>query len=192
MNAFPRRTAEPAVEPITLAAALFHLKEEGDGGEGDAYITDLIKTARRACEERTERTLISTSWRLTLDAFPSAIVLRQPPIIAVQSIEFIDADGVLQTLDPADYLVDNVSEPGYVVPAFEKAWPTTRSVINAVRVNYTAGYGTEPANVPMPLRQWMLLAIGDMFDHRNASAERPAVAHNFADSLLSPFCMVGI
>jgi uncharacterized phiE125 gp8 family phage protein len=191
MNAFPRRTAGPSIEPITLARALFHLKVEADGGEGDEYIADLIKAARQACEERTERTLITTTWLLTLDAFPDAIMLRQPPIIAVQSIDYVDEAGLVQTLDPADYKVDNVSEPGYVVPAFEKAWPATRSEINAVRVSYTAGYGDAASSVPMPLIQWMLLAIGDMNENRNASAERPTVQHNFVKHLLDPYCMVG-
>jgi uncharacterized phiE125 gp8 family phage protein len=192
MKAFPRRTAQPSSEPITLADALFHLKETSDGGQVDAKVTALIGVAREACENRTERTLITTPWRLTLDGFPEAIQLLQPPIIDVQSIEFMDAEGQWQTLDPQDYLVDTVSEPGYVVPAFGKAWPVTRVQINSVRVNYTAGYGATAASVPMPLRQWMLLAIGDMYENRNASAERPTVQHNFVDNLLQPYRMIGI
>jgi hypothetical protein len=38
----------------------------------------------------------------------------------------------------------------------------------------------------------MLLAIGEMFANREASAERPAVAHGFADRLLDPFRVWGV
>lgn len=186
MNAYPRRTGDPVVEPITLAEALHHLKEDPDP-TNDAYVSSLISAARRACEERIERTLISTPWRLTMDAFPAAIELRQPPILAVQSIEYTDQDGAMQTLSPADYTVDAVSEPGYIVPAYGKAWPATRSEVNAVRVNYTAGYGEVQTSVPEPLKAWILLAVGDMYANREASSDRPVVGHGFADRLLELF-----
>lgn len=192
MNAFPRRTAAPSVEPITLAEALAHLKEESDSAANDDYIEALIGVAREACEERTERTLITTTWRLTLDAFPDAIVLLRPPVIQVTSVQYFDTDGQLQTLDPADYLLDKVSEPGYLVPGVDKAWPDTQDRINAVTVDYTAGYGATAADVPKPLKQWMLLVIGDLYANRNASAERPAVRQDFADALLQPYRMLGI
>lgn len=187
MNAFPRRNGAPAAEPITLAEALYHIKDDADAGANDAYVSTLISAARRTCEDRIERTLISTPWRLTMDAFPDAIVLRQPPIIAVQSIEYTDADGATQTLDPADYTVDTVSEPGYIVPAYGKAWPATRDEVNAVRVNYTAGYGATAASVPDPLIRWMLLVISDMNTNRNASSDRPTVNHDFVQYLLDPY-----
>lgn len=57
------------------------------------------------------------------------------------------------------------------------------SKINAVTVEYTAGSDA----APHALKAWTPLAIGEMFANREASAERPAVAHGFADRLLDPF-----
>lgn len=191
--AFPRRAGPPLAEPITLAQALHHLRETSDGAENDAYILGLISTAREACEERIERMLISTPMTLTLDGFPQAIKLRNAPILSVQSVGFFDADGALQTLSPLDYVVDTASEPGFIVPAPGKAWPSTQSgAINTVRVNYTAGYGDTPASVPAPLKHWMLLAVGEMYAVRNAGSERPSVAHGFADRLLDAYQMLGV
>lgn len=62
------------------------------------------------------------------------------------------------------------------------------SEINAVTVEYTAG----SAAAPHALKAWMLLAIGEMFANREASAERPAVAHGFSDRLLDPFRVCGV
>lgn len=187
----PKRTGNPDTEPVTLADAKAHLRV--DGTDEDAYITSLIGVALVAAEERLERTLVSTTWRLTLDGFPDAIKLTMPPIVSVQSLTYLDAAGVQQTLAPADYVLDAVSEPGYLVPAPGKAWPSTQSGrINTVTVDYTAGYGATAADVPAPIKHWILLSIGEMFMNREGSAERPAVAHGFADRLLDPFRVWGV
>lgn len=181
----PKRITTPT-EPITLAEAKLHLRVD-DTAE-DSLITAMISAARETCEDRTEGTVPVTGWRLTLDTFPDAIKLPRPPIASVESVKYIDTAGVQQTLSPMDYVVDTVSSPGYIVPAFGKAWPATRDQINAVTVEYTAG----SAAAPHALKAWMLLAIGEMFTNREASAERPAVAHGFADRLLDPFRVWGV
>lgn len=190
MNAFPRRNGAPAAEPLELAEVLVHLRESP--GVADAYISALITAAREACEERIERSLVSTPWRLTMDAFPDAIVLHRPPIIEVESVTFLDEVGTMQTLDPADYRLDRASEPGYLVPARGKAWPVTLGEVNAVTVVYRAGYGDTAAQVPKSLKQWMLLAIGEMYTSRNAASDKPRVRNEFADVLLDPYRMVGL
>lgn len=188
MSYYPRRTGAPLVEPITLAEALEHLRE--DEGEADDYIESLIVTARETCEERIERTLISSRWRVTMDSFPEAIVLFRPLIISVESVKYLDLDGVEQTLDPQDYIVDSVSEPGFVVRAPNVSWPDAQDRINAVWVDYTAGFGATAADVPAPLRHWIKLAVGDMYTRRNRSSDRPTVPQDFADGLLDSYRMM--
>lgn len=196
MKPFPRRISGPAVEPVTLAEALVHLREVSDSnGPIDQTVTRLITVAREACEQATERTLITTGWRLKLDTFPArgAIELLQPPVLAVGSVTYLDADGVERIANPADYVVDTFSEPGWLVPAPGKTWPTTQDgAINAVTIDYTAGYGPAAANVPTPLKQWILLAITDMYENRQAHGEKPAVRHGFVDGLLQPYRLLGI
>jgi uncharacterized phiE125 gp8 family phage protein len=191
ITAYPRRAGAPTAEPVTLAEALLHLRADADGGANDAYVNTLVSVARETCEERIRRTLITTAWRLTLDGFPEAIQLSRPPVIAVQSLTYLDATGVVRTLDPADYLLDSVSEPGYLVPAYEKQWPETRDQINSVVVNYTAGYGATAATVPKPIYQWLLLAVGEMYGTRKLEGERPSVPHGFAQGLLDPYQIWG-
>ena len=176
----PKRTTTPT-EPITLPEAKLHLRV--DGTDEDTLITALISAARETCEDRIEGSIPVTGWKLTLDAFPDAIRLPRAPIASVESVKYLDADGVQQTLSALDYLVDTVSTPGYIVPAYGKAWPETREQINAVEVEYTAGSATTPA----ALKAWMLLAVGEMYANREASSERPSVAHGFAERLLDPF-----
>jgi uncharacterized phiE125 gp8 family phage protein len=190
MKSFPRRAAQPVAEPISLSQALAHLRVSS--GVEDEYITTLIQVARESCENRTEKTMIQTTWVLTLDKFPDAIELMMPPVIAIASVQYVDEAGVTQVLNPADYVLDKAREPGWLVPAPGREWPATSFGINQVIVTYTAGYGASGASVPAPLRHWMLLALTDLYENRAAHGEKPAVRHSFVDSLLDPYRLLGV
>lgn len=192
MKAFPRRAGPPAAEPITLAEALVHLRETADGGANDAYITSLITVARTACEDRIERSLIATPWTLRLDAFPDAIELTPAPVVEVTAVSYLDTEGAEQTVDLADTYLDKASEPAWLLPAPGVTWPATLDRVNAVTVEYTAGYGPNGASVPAPLKHWILLALTELYETRSGSAERPQLRHDFADALLAPYRLLGV
>lgn len=172
-----------AVQPVTLEQARAQCRV--DGADEDALLGTYISVATQAAADRLQRTLVPTRWRLTLDRFPDAIELAMPPIVSVESVKYIDTTGTQQTLDPQDYTLDSVSEPGYLVPAVGRAWPLTQDRVNAVEVEYTAGYAGSA--VPEPLAAWILLAVADLYENRARSAEKPVVPQNFADSLLDPY-----
>ena len=196
-----RVTTAPTVEPLTLAEAKVHLREDLTDAGNDALITSLIVAAREACEHRVRRALMLQSLEATLDAFPSAsarnpdaaIELIMPPVIDVTSVTYTAADGTSTVLSSSAYTVDVRSEPARLVPAYGLSWPATQPSIAAVRVVYRAGYSTSAtaataqAAVPAALRQWMLLAVGDMYERRAASSDKPAVRHDFVDALLDRY-----
>jgi uncharacterized phiE125 gp8 family phage protein len=172
-------------EPLTLYEAKAHLRA-ADCDDEDELITALIATARQALEDRLQRALVPSTWRLSQPAFGAygaALELPMPPTHSVQAVRYWDAAGAQQTLPTTDYLLDAVAQPAQLVPAPGKAWPATQERPNAVEVDYTAGY----TELPAPLRSWMLLAIGDLYTRRERSAEKPAVPQHFADSLLDPY-----
>jgi len=181
------RIAAPASEPLALADAKAHCRV--DHNDDDALITALIVAAREQAEHETGRALVTQTWELVHDTFPEAFVLRKAPIASVTSVKYLDpATGAEQTLDPADTLLDKDSEPGYLVPAYGKAWPTARAVPNAVRCRYVCGYGNAAA-VPQAIKQWMLLAIGTMYAQREtfASGTVANLPDRFWGSLLDPY-----
>lgn len=172
-----------AVQPVSLELAKAQTRV--DCTDEDGLIGGYISAATEAASDRLQRALVPTRYRLTVDSFPPAIELLLPPIVSVQSVKYLDEAGVQQTLDPQDYYLDKVSEPGYLVPAAGLAWPATQDRINAVEVEYTAGYaGSE---LPAPIKQWILLALGDLYEQRTRSAEKPVVPQNFADTLLDAY-----
>lgn len=183
-----RKVTDATVEPVTLTEARAHLRAATTSE--DTLITSLITAARQTCEDRLQRTLIQTDWELTLDAFPDAIPLRMPAVMSVQSVQYVDEDGATQTLSPASYQVDAKSEPGWIVPAYGYSWPTTRKQINALTVAYRCGYGTMAAAVPGPLKSWILLMVGSLYENResvNVAQGIVSVELGFADRLLDTY-----
>ena len=197
-----RIVTEPTVEPLTLAEVKTHLHEDLSDASNDALITTLIAVARQAAEHRTQRALMLQTLEQTLDAFPvatdtnplAAIVLEMPPVVDVTSVTYTDADGATITLSNTLYTLDAAREPAQLVPSYAAGkWPATQGSVAAVRVVYRAGYSTSAtaataqAAVPAALRQWMLLAVGDMYERRAASSDKPAVRHDFVDALLDRY-----
>lgn len=93
------------------------------------------------------------------------IYLDHCPIQTVDSISYVDTAGVTQTLSSSLYVLDNVSEPSRIVPAYGSTWPGTLNQINSVTVNYTCGYGAAAA-VPQGIKNWMLMRIAAMYENR--------------------------
>lgn len=180
--------AAPSVEPISLIEAKAHLRV--DHSTDDTLITASIVAARAAAENFCQRALITQQWKKTLDFFPCGITLPMPPVQSVVSLKYYDTNGVQQTLDSLTYTLDVMNEPGRLVPAYGLTWPATRDIPNTVEVIYKAGYGDAAVNVPGPIKAWILLKIAELYEYREASAERAAVPHEFVDHLLWPYRVV--
>lgn len=177
----------PSEEPLTLDEAKAQIRFES--ADSDTEITAFIVAAREQAEARTRRALCTQTWELVLDAFPEACVLRHSPVQSVTSVDYLDTDGASQSLNLLDTILDKDNTPGYLVPAYGKAWPATYCVPNAVRVRYVSGYGAA-ADVPQSIKTWMLMAIAT-FDAQRASfisGQSPsALPGRFWDSLLDKF-----
>lgn len=188
-----RRTISPASEPITLAEAKDHLRVTN--ALNDTIITTQIVAAREYAEEHCSRAFIEQTFELYLDAFPGEeIMLPRPPLLSVTTVQYLDTAGVQQTLPPADYKVDAISEPAELVAAYGKSWPAGRVERNAVVITYKAGYGTVAAAVPQPIKQAMLLLIGEMYERREEAIVGASVTPNVlsARALLMPYRIVQI
>lgn len=177
-----RVVTKPAKEPVTLAEAKAHLRV--DANDDDTYISSLITSARMLLEELEWRTYITTTYEMTARKFATRIYLRRPPAQSVVSIQYIDANGVLQTLDASKYVLNANAVPAYIEPAYGEVWPTIRQGPEAVRIQYKAGYGDNESDVPEYTRQAILLLVGHWYRTREAVTERQAREVPFAVSQL--------
>lgn len=169
------RVTAPTVTPLTLAEVKKHLRVSST--DQDDLITIYLKAATDYVDGEwgfLGRCIVTQTWRLTIDEFPDGeIKLPLPPLQSVTSVKYDDSAGVEQTVSSSDYYVDSASEPGWVVPVANVSWPTTLDAVNAVRIEYVAGYPADSssppdltANIPFNIKAGLLLLIANMFEHR--------------------------
>lgn len=174
----------PAEEPVTYDEAKLHLRVDTD--DEATPISRMIATARQEAENLTGRALITQTLELGLDRWPGCIKLPRPPLVSVTSVKYVDTAGVQQTLDAGDYLVDNYQEPGRIIPAYGKSWPSVRRQPNAILVRYVAGYGSA-SDVPAAIKNWMLLKIGTMHKMRSDVVVGQVSQIPYVDALLDGY-----
>lgn len=173
----PIRKVDATVEPVTLDQAKEHCRVVID--DDDGLLERMIVAARQLCEEATGRAFLTQTWLLSRDSFPCArygqcftmpqILLPRPRVQDVASITYLDGTGTRQTLTSSYYLLDAGAEPAVLMPAPGRAWPYTPHVSGAVQVTYTAGYGSDPDDVPAALKLAILQLVAHWYENREAT-----------------------
>ena len=189
------RVIAPSVPPLHQLALQAHVRQ--DITDDNAQLDYWIRAARIFAENKCHRTLIASRYKLTLDAFPSsgdiydvgrpfgipgsAILLERGPVLAVQSIKYIDMTGTQQTLATTEYVAELSGQVGRVTPRFGKVWPAnTLPQIGAVEVLFdvgdAAGITVNAATdvVTIVGGIWKPLAIGDTVRFTNSGGALPA------------------
>lgn len=184
-----RQVSPPAVMAVTLAEAKDTLRIDQSDTAFDTLLATWIAGITAEAEHDTGRAFVNRPMRVTLDAFPDAIRLSAPTY-SVEGVTFIDTGNQPQTLDPADYYPDTVTEPAYVVPAGGKAWPATAARVNAVTVDYTAGYGPDATTVPPGARLYILARLAEQWDPL-VKEFKETVKSNFIGRLLDGLRVYG-
>lgn len=156
--------------PVSVSDMKEHLRVTHT--DDDNYIEALILAAAKTCENFQGRKYMQASKVLKLDAFPEFGIIRPEwsPLIQVDSIQYVDTDGNAQTVPASDYDVDTDTEPGRITPAYGKSWPSTRDQVNAISVNYQAGYATAD-EVPDDIKHAIKLLVGHFYEHRESVSE---------------------
>lgn len=155
------RVSPPLAPAVSIDAARQALRRDDDAL--DLSIGIAVNALVAEAEQITRCAFVNRGMRVTLDRFADAIRLASPTY-SVESVQFLDANGQVQTLDPVDYYVDKVTKPGYIVPASGKRWPSTFARVNAVTVDFTAGYGPTDATVPAEAKHYVLARLQQQFD----------------------------
>lgn len=171
--------ARLAVESADVQRQLATYDDQG------AHVEALIAAAVDRAESYLGRALVTRTLALTLDAFPGGaaagsrrrdfegswrIELPLPPLQAVIAIRYLDQAGQSQTMPEGEYRVSQGREPAAIEPAFGRWWPTALPTIDAVEVEYRAGYGDDGETVPAAIRQAIVLMVGEWLEHREGLA----------------------
>lgn len=107
------------------------------------------------------------------------------PVIKINAVEYIDENGASQSVAGDSCRVVGRSSRPQLAVAFGESWPSARCDDDAVRVRYSAGY----PDVPSPIKQAILLLVGQWYEAREAVNIGNIVNElPFAvDALLGPF-----
>lgn len=167
----------PTSEPVTLAEAKDHLRISNT--DSDTLITALIAVARQRCEEFTHRAFITQTWQYALDAVPVpndyvpwslsqlgyCINVPRPNLISVASITTYDTDNNGVVYSSVGYVLDVISNPGRIFLNKGYSWPGNVRDINAMVIEYTAGYGAASA-VHEQIKTAIKMTVASLFEHR--------------------------
>lgn len=137
-----RRITEPSVEPISIIEAKMQARRSPDEFAEDSMWGIYVNAARNQVEVDACRAVCWQRWQLLLDRWPDIFELYRCPVIAVESVKYLDlgADpGTWQTVDPSVYTV-SYSEPCRITQAYAHYWQPNRFQMGSISVTFTAGY----------------------------------------------------
>ena len=157
----------PISEPVTLVEAKMHLNLRNGFAAHDDMVAVLIQGAREWSEQYTGRSFASRTVTEHWDYWPTCgIELQRSPVIEVTSVKYIaENTEILETLSPAAYYIDTVSEPARIVYNNDLSLPSLYERPNSVQVTYIAGY-SDVANIPAAIKQAILLMVGFWYENR--------------------------
>lgn len=208
---------------VNLADASLGVQAPATNTTADPELALWVSAARSICESApsadggsggTGRALVTQTWDLTLDRFPSvssaslaaysgeraflggggsglsAIRIPKPPLASVTSVTYVDPNGALQTWSSTLYGVEvssgDYAEPGRLFPVVGEIYPPTRTQPGAVTIRFVCGYGA-PAAVPALLKAGMKLLIGHWWVNREAASASVDVLPFGVDAVWQPF-----
>lgn len=185
-----RQTVAPAIEPVTIRELKAWLRITSD--DEDEWLAQLIRDAVSEIEETSGLALISQSWQLTLDRWPtrtrepwwdgvrqgsiadlhgaeyaSDVELPKWPLQSITSCTVYDEESTSTAVTVATtFDVDTQSYPGRMTLQSGATWPVALRANNAIEVVYVAGYGATAEDVPDGLRRAVRMMAAFAYTNR--------------------------
>jgi uncharacterized phiE125 gp8 family phage protein len=160
---------------VDLPRAKAHLRVDFD--TDDDLITAQLAAAVSAVEKMSGRILAERALTYRLNEFPlngsMQIVLPVDPVVSVESVDYVDADGadqsIVVTASPGDGGFRTVAgEPYMLLPERGASWPSSDDQPGAVVVRFTAGYGGDAGDAPAELDAAVLMMTAHLYQNREA------------------------
>lgn len=170
------RLADSTAPPVSLSEMKTHVRQSTDIAADDSLLQAQVQAAREWMERAGTdgRIMVDQDWRMRRDKFPSddrPLFLRKVPVgsSTTVSVTHVTTTGGDVTFNSTNYYVDTDREPGRVILKDGESWPSSdiRDAA-AVKVDWTAGYGSGSSAVPEGLRSGVKLLAGHWYNRREA------------------------
>lgn len=146
----------------------------------DTWLNETREVVREEAEEHQGRSFLTTEWELILNDWPknkngcyiNYIEIEKTPIQSIESIKYIDSDGVEHTFSDTKYYLDTGQFWPRICLNYGESWPSeTLRETGAILIAFTAGYTTVEAfkadRANKNTHRWMLVAIKKLYDDRD-------------------------
>lgn len=174
----------PPIEPVDLAYTKTFLRVDGDSE--DALIFDLIRSARERIARLILTSLIARRRTYNAQTFAlSGVFINHSPVTEVLSVNVVSANGVITDVPLSTLKINLRSRPVSLCVGNDGTWGQFAPDICALDIEVMAGYGVTREDIPMPIRQAILLLVAESYEHRG-QAERPSIPM-MVDALLMPY-----
>jgi uncharacterized phiE125 gp8 family phage protein len=162
------KKTNPTTLPLSLADARIQARIEASEIAFDPELEMLIRTAGEWVEDVCHLVLITTEFDAVYESFPDGdLKIPAYPVASVISLQYFDEDGVSNTI--SNYQTQLVQTPCFLRPAPNDEWPRTQeNRIDAVKLNFTAGYGAGPDQIPQKVKHLMRLLVAHWFKNKEA------------------------
>jgi len=185
------RITPPVSRPVSLNDVKLHLRIETN--DDDGYIDNLIDAAVVHLELVSGLKLITQTWRQYLDVRPPSGMIRLGvgPVREIIAARYFDANGVAQTINPLNMLVDAISTPARLL--ISGGLPVGQS-LNGIEIDIVTGYGDSATEVPDSLRRALLLLVAHNYEFRGAVpvGQMPASEPHGFRTLIAPFRKINL
>lgn len=157
---------QPAELPLTLAEVKEHLKLDPTDSSQDDYLTFLITSVTKYAEKYTKRTFINTKFRTYRDIFNDYIKLRRGDLQSLDLFEYL-VDGTFTIVSVDLYYVTDETAFSRIARKSGEEYPTDiDNQMQAIKIEFTAGYGTSGDDVPEDLKLALLNHIAKIYENR--------------------------
>lgn len=180
-------TAQSSELAVKLEDARAQLRMD-DLRHDDTYIIGLIKSQVALIERVYSVAFLTKTVEEYQSGFPVSsslpMYLAIAPVSAITSIKYVDSTGNEQTWSNSEYESRITPTETYVIPKVNYCYPSDLMIRpDAIRIVYTAGFGSVPSSVPDDYRLGILDRIGRAYTNREDS---PESAYSMSDVLLQP------
>lgn len=167
----------PSPEPIILADLKLALRVDTD--DLDTELDAALSAARGEAEHFAGRSFAPQRWQLTRDDWwIGGLRLPRGPVDDVVDVQFLDRDGVWQTLSVLAYSLDQ--DFLFADPTFD--FPDLLRRDSVVRIVYDAGTWTPP--LPDDVQRGIMMLAQSKVD---ALSDTPGMLRERAFALLRPY-----
>jgi len=174
----------PPLEPVSIAGAKEFLRVDHDHEDG--LISDMIRAARQRIEGMAHTSLITRRRLFTTSRVcVSGVHLNHGPVKRIHKVSLIEGNETVIDIPLSELRINLRASPVNILVSKRELFSDYAADPAALSIEFDGGYGAEKEQVPMQLRQAVMLLLAQHYEHRDAALARPVPM--LVDALLMPY-----